>query len=85
MGRARCTGCCASTAGGIGPFEFFAREVLVVFGATSAVATAYALALHALILIPVVIAGLLLLWRNHLGVGVLTHSDRMSAEMDSAS
>ncbi|MBT5773764.1 MAG: flippase-like domain-containing protein [Dehalococcoidia bacterium] len=74
-----------STSGGIGPFEFFAREVLVVFGATSAVATAYALALHAMILVPVVIAGLLLLWRNHLGVGVLTNVDQMSAEMESAS
>ena len=75
-----------STAGGIGPFEFFAREVLVVFGATSALATAYALALHALILLPVVIAGLVLLWKNHLGVGVLTHTDRLAAtEMESAS
>jgi uncharacterized protein (TIRG00374 family) len=74
-----------STSGGIGPFEFFAREVLVVFGATSAVATAYALALHALILVPVVLAGLLLLWRNHLGVGVLTHADRISVEMESTS
>jgi len=74
-----------STSGGIGPFEFFAREVLVVFGATSAAATAYALALHALILVPVVISGLLLLWRNQLGVGTLTNADRMAAEMDSAS
>jgi uncharacterized protein (TIRG00374 family) len=74
-----------STAGGIGPFEFFAREVLVVFGATSAVATAYALALHALILLPVVIAGLVLLWKNQLGVGVLTHADRLATEMESAS
>lgn len=74
-----------STSGGIGPFEFFAREMLVVFGATSEVATAYALALHALILVPVVIAGLLLLWQSHLGVSVLTNTDRLSAEMESAS
>ena len=75
-----------STAGGIGPFEFFAREVLVAFGATSAAATAYALALHVLILLPVVIAGLVLLWKNQLGVGVLTHTDRLAAtEMESVS
>ena len=57
-----------STSGGIGPFEFFAREVAVVFGATAAAGTAYAIALHALLLIPVAALGLLLLWRRHIGV-----------------
>jgi len=65
-----------STAGGIGPFEFFAREVLVVFGVASATATAYAIALHALILVPVVVAGLGLLWQRHLGPAVLANPDR---------
>ena len=61
-------------------------RLLVVFGATSAAATAYALALHVLILLPVVIAGLVLLWKNQLGVGVLTHTDRLAAtEMESVS
>ena len=57
-----------STSGGIGPFEFFAREVAVVFGATTAAGTAYAIALHALLLIPVAALGLLLLWQRHIGV-----------------
>jgi uncharacterized protein (TIRG00374 family) len=57
-----------STAGGIGPFEFFARQVVVAFGVSSAAGTAYALVLHALILVPVVLIGLALLWRQHLGV-----------------
>ena len=57
-----------STSGGIGPFEFFAREVVVVFGATTAAGTAYAIALHALLLIPVVALGLLLLWQRHIAV-----------------
>ena len=65
-----------STAGGIGPFEFFAREVLVVFGLGSAVGTAYAIAVHALILVPVVLAGLVLLWLRHLGPAVLANPDR---------
>jgi len=65
-----------STAGGIGPFEFFAREVLVVFGVATAAGTAYAIALHALILVPVVIAGLALLWQRHLGPAVLANPDR---------
>ncbi len=65
-----------STAGGTGPFEFFAREVLVVFGVTTAPGTAYALALHALILVPVVLAGLVLLWQRHLGPVVLAKPER---------
>jgi uncharacterized protein (TIRG00374 family) len=64
-----------STAGGIGPFEFFTRETVVVFGtsgaAATAQATAYALALHVLVLLPLSLVGLLLLWRRHLGIGAL--------------
>lgn len=51
-----------SSAGGIGPFEFFARETAVHFGADPAAATAYALVLHATLLVPVALAGLPLLW-----------------------
>ena len=60
-----------STAGGVGPFEFFARSAAVAYGAERAVATAYALVLHALILLPVVLLALVLLWRRHLGMGTL--------------
>src|SRR5215207_5828090 len=41
--------------GGVGPFEVTTREVLVYFGTNSAQASAYALALHALLLGPVII------------------------------
>lgn len=47
-----------SSQGGIGPYEFFAREVLVVAGVGTGVSTAYAIALHAVMLIPVTLAGL---------------------------
>ncbi len=60
-----------STAGGIGPYEFFAREVAVFFGVATGLATAYALVLHLFVLLPVALAGLFLLWRQHLGVGTL--------------
>lgn len=60
-----------STSGGIGPFEYFAREIAVWFGAATVAATAYALVVHALILVPVVLLGALLLWRQHLGLGAL--------------
>jgi uncharacterized membrane protein YbhN (UPF0104 family) len=60
-----------SAAGGIGPFEFFAREILVVFGAGVAAATAYALVLHALLIVPTTFAGLALLWREQIGLSTL--------------
>jgi hypothetical protein len=50
------------TPGGIGPFEVTTREVLVYFGVASASASAYALALHALLLVPVIVVGFILLW-----------------------
>lgn len=74
-----------STSGGIGPFEYFAREVAVWFGAGTAAATAYALVVHALILVPVVVLGGVFLWRQHLGLGAVLRAraqatdDRRSA------
>ena len=50
------------TPGCIGPFEVTTREVLVYFGVASASASAYALALHALLLVPVIVVGFILLW-----------------------
>ncbi len=58
-----------SSQGGIGPFEFFARETMVVAGAGSGVATAYAVALHAVILLPVVVAGLIFVWLTDITIG----------------
>ncbi len=60
-----------STAGGVGPFEFFVREAATVFGAATATATAYALALHALLIVPLTLLALLLLWRRGLGLRTL--------------
>jgi uncharacterized protein (TIRG00374 family) len=50
------------TPGGIGPFEVATREVLVFFKVASASASAYALALHAILLVPVIAIGFVLLW-----------------------
>ena len=57
-----------STSGGIGPFEFFAREALVFVGVSSALASDYAIALHGLLLVPVIIVGLFLLWATHVPI-----------------
>ena len=63
-----------SSSGGIGPFELFAREIVVSFGATTAVGTAYALVLHALLLVPVVLFGIVLVWRRHIAVDRVLHA-----------
>ena len=51
-----------STGGGIGPFEFFAQATLIFFGVGAGVASAYALVVHAALLVPVTILGLLYIW-----------------------
>ena len=50
--------------GGVGPFEVTTREVLVFFGVGGAAASAYALALHAILLAPVIVVGILLVWTS---------------------
>jgi len=47
-----------SSQGGVGPFEFFVRETLVFSGIAAPLATAYALVLHATILLTMIIAGI---------------------------
>jgi uncharacterized protein (TIRG00374 family) len=58
-----------STSGGIGPFELLAKETLTFLGAGSAVASAYAVALHGFLLLPVIAAGLVFLWAINLSLG----------------
>jgi len=54
--------------GGVGPFELATREVLVLYGVSSAAASAYAIALHALLLGPVIVAGFVLVWAAQLSI-----------------
>jgi uncharacterized protein (TIRG00374 family) len=54
--------------GGVGPFELATREVLVLYDVSSASASAYAIALHALLLAPVIIVGFVLLWSMQLSL-----------------
>ncbi len=51
-----------STAGGVGPFEWASQQVMVAAEVPKGVASAYAVALHGLLLLPVIAAGLLFLW-----------------------
>lgn len=58
-----------STSGGIGPFELLTKETLDFVGVSRGAAGAYAVALHALLLLPVVAAGLIFLWAINLSLG----------------
>jgi hypothetical protein len=55
--------------GGVGPFEFVAKRTVIAFGVASGAATAYAVALHALLLLPVIALGLFFLWSINLSLG----------------
>ena len=57
-----------ASGGGVGPFEFFAQATLIFFGVASAVASAYAIVLHAALLVPVTILGLVYLWMGRLSL-----------------
>ena len=58
-----------SSSGGIGPFEFFAKETLGAVGVGRDLAAAYAVALHGLLLLPVIVVGLFFLWAINLSLG----------------
>lgn len=50
-----------SSQGGIGPFEYFAKQVLLFAGVGGGTAAAYTIAVHALVIVPVVVLGLIFL------------------------
>jgi hypothetical protein len=52
--------------GGIGPFEYFCAQTFLAFGTAPGVAIAYALVVHAVLILPVVLAGFFHLWRQGL-------------------
>jgi len=52
-----------STSGGIGPFEFFGSEMLVLLGVGSSMAVAFIITVHVFVLLPVTLVGIILFWR----------------------
>jgi uncharacterized protein (TIRG00374 family) len=60
-----------SSQGGIGPYEFFAKQTLLLAKVGGSAATAFALAAHFLVLLPVTAVGLFCLWRINLSLGAL--------------
>lgn len=65
-----------SSQGSVGPFEFFATLSLVFLGVGTDLALAYAIVLHAALLLPVVGVGLLHLAMARLSLGELTRGQR---------
>jgi len=57
-----------SSQGGIGLFEFFCQRTLIFFGVQEALATAYVIALHAALLLPVIVIGFGFLWLENLSL-----------------
>ncbi len=66
--------------GGIGPFEIVVSRTIIAFGASvkSADANAYALGLHAVLLLPVVVIGLALMWSMNLTFGAMLKGERQT-------
>ncbi len=61
--------------GGTGPFEWAAKLVLVGAGVESAVAGAFSIVAHGVILVPTTIFGLILLWSFGVSFKRITHVD----------
>ncbi len=68
-----------SSAGGVGPFEFFAQATLIFFGVTAATASAFAVALHATMLVPVTLLGLVYLWAGNESLVALARASQGGA------
>ena len=64
-----------STSGGVGPFEWATKEVLLIYLVASnaeELAIAYAATLHGLVLVPTALIGLALLWVLHVPLRIAT-------------
>ncbi len=55
--------------GGIGPFELVTKQTFIAAGVATSGAEAYAIGLHALVLLPVIVVGLYFLGTMNLSLG----------------
>lgn len=66
--------------GGVGTFDWFGRETLVVFGISMAAASAAILLIHAALVLPVIALGFVFLWRENLSLAEVVGRRRRLAE-----
>ena len=67
------------TPGGLGPFDYFCQQTLIYFGVAEAAATSYVVALHAIILLPMVGLGFIFLWWQNLSLAKIVPMKRRLA------
>lgn len=67
-----------STAGGVGPFNFFGAATLVALGINDAEAGAYVLTAHIALLLPVTVLGLIVLLMDHTSLKSLLGRTRLA-------
>jgi hypothetical protein len=68
------------TPGGLGPFDYFAQQTVIYFGVSGAVATSYVVALHAIILLPMIALGFIFLWMANLSLAKIMPAERRLAK-----
>jgi uncharacterized membrane protein YbhN (UPF0104 family) len=68
------------TPGGLGPFDYFCQRTLMHFGVIEAVATSYVIALHAIILLPMIALGFVFLWMENLSLAKIMPEERRLAQ-----
>jgi uncharacterized membrane protein YbhN (UPF0104 family) len=73
-----------STGGGVGPFEFFAQATLVFFLVDVSVASAYVLVLHAALLMPITVLGLVYVWLSNSSLTELARASQENSSMPKA-
>ena len=56
------------TPGGLGPFDWACKETVMLFGVSEAVATSYAIAVHAVVLLPMIVLGFVFLWMENMSL-----------------
>jgi len=69
-----------STAGGVGPFNFFGAATLVALGVGEAEAGAYVLTAHIALLLPVTLLGLVVLLFDHTSLKSLLGRTRLAQQ-----
>lgn len=68
------------TPGGLGPFDYFCQQTLILFGVAEAVATSYVVALHAIILLPMSALGFIFLWWENLSLSKIVPRAKQGLE-----
>jgi len=69
------------TPGGLGPFDWACKETVMLFGVGEAVATSYAIAVHAVVLLPMIALGFVFLWMENLSLArIVPEGERLSQD-----